>query len=63
MEGICAKFAPTAAELETLRRAGLALMYVLMHCPGDFERFMAESDAELTDAQRAELRDRYGIEE
>ena len=56
-------YASGSPEAETLRRAALALVYVAENAQTEFAKFVAEIDSELTDAERAELRDRYGLDE
>jgi hypothetical protein len=47
---------------QALRRAGLALIYVAMNQRGAFAAFLQEMQSDLSDGQRAELRDRYGLD-
>jgi hypothetical protein len=62
LKTISETYSPASPEFGAMRRAAMALTYVVMHDREKFATFMEEMDRDLTDEQRDELRDRYGIE-
>src|SRR5262245_39285773 len=63
LQKISQNYSPSSPEHTALRRAALSLTYVIMNQHADFQKFVDEATAALTDDQRRELRERYGIEE
>jgi len=55
-------YSPTTPEFDALRRAAMALTYVVMHDREKFATFMEDVDRDLSAEERDELRDRYVIE-
>jgi hypothetical protein len=62
LESISQRYSPDSAEFHAVRRAAMSLAYVVMHRREEFGTFMEEMDQELSDEERNELRDRYGID-
>jgi len=62
LKAIREAYSPESREFDAMRRAAMALAYVVMHDREKFATFMQEMDRDLTDEQRDELRNRYGIE-
>jgi len=62
LKRISEQYAATSAEFQALRRASLSLAYVVMNRKDEFAEFVEEMDSDLSDEQRQQLRDRYGIE-
>jgi len=59
---ISQKYQPTSLARQALRRAALSLAYVVMNERSEFGAFLKEIDDDLSDEQRKDLRERYGIE-
>jgi hypothetical protein len=62
LKKISETYSPSSPEFDVLRRAAIALSYVVMNDREKFATFMEEMDRDLSPEQRDELRDRYGIE-
>jgi hypothetical protein len=62
LEKISQQYQPDSAEFEAVRRAALALAYVVMNRRAEFATFIEEMESDLSDAQREELRELYGID-
>ena len=63
LEKIGKQYPPASPENEALHRAALSLAYVVMNERAAFRTFVEEMESDLTDEQRTELRERYGIDE
>ena len=61
LESVGQAYPPTSPEFNAVRRAALALTYVVMHAPQGFATFMEEMNRDLSAEERDELRGRYGI--
>ena len=61
LESISQNYAPTSPEFSLVRRAAMALMYVVMHAQEGFAAFVEELDRDLSADERDELRDLHGI--
>ena len=62
LQKISEQYQPTSGEFEALRRAALSLMYVVVNQRAEFRAFLKKMKSDLTDDQRRELRERFGIE-
>lgn len=62
LKKISETYPSTSAEFDALRRAAMALTYVVMHDRERFAAFIQEMDRDLSTEERDELRDRYDIE-
>lgn len=62
LKGISEQYEPTSAEFHALQRAALALAYVMMNRQEEFAAFVEEMNGDLSNEQRKELQDRYGID-
>lgn len=56
LESIAMQFERDSPEYDTLRRAALALFYAGTQHPEAFEKFITDSDRDLTPAESAQLR-------
>ena len=56
------EYQPASAEFEALRRAAMALAYVVMNQRADFRAFVETMNGDLSKKQRTELSERYGID-
>jgi len=63
LDKISQQYQPRSPEFEALRRAAQSLAYVVMNQLAEFRTFVQEMQSNLTDDQRKELRERFGIEE
>lgn len=61
LEKISQNYPATSEEFRVVRCAAMALAYVVMHEREKFATFIEDIDQELSDEERAELRDRYDI--
>lgn len=62
LKRISEQYAATSAEFQALQRASLSLAYVVMNRQDEFAEFVEEMDSDLSDEQRQQLKDRYGVE-
>lgn len=62
LESISQKYSSTSPEFSAVKRAAMALTYVVMHAQEEFATFVEEMDRDLSTEERDELRNRYGIE-
>jgi hypothetical protein len=62
LEAIARQYEPTSREYQALRHAALSLAYIVMNERSEFASFVETIDDELSDEQRKDLRERYGIE-
>lgn len=62
LESISQSYPPASPEFSAIRRAAMALTYVVMHAREEFASFVEEMGRDLSAEERDELRDRYGIE-
>ena len=62
LEKVSREYERTSPEYQSLRRAALSLAYVVMNERSEFATFLEEIDGDLSDEERKDLRERYGIE-
>jgi hypothetical protein len=56
LESIADRYAPGSVESETLKRAAFALLFATAYFPEQFEAFIPQFPADLSDEQKAHLR-------
>lgn len=61
LKKISETYPPTSPESDALRRAAMALTYVVMNDREKFAVFVEEMDHDLSAEERGKLRVRYGI--
>jgi ABC-type transporter Mla subunit MlaD len=62
LKRVSEQYAATSEESQALQRAALSLAYVVMNHQDEFSAFVEEMGSDLSDKQRQQLHDRYGIE-
>lgn len=63
LRNISARYDEGSAEFQALRQAALALAYVTMNKQDEFAAFVEDMNSDLSEEQRNELRERYGIDD
>ena len=63
LRNISERYDEGSAEFQALRQAALALAYVTMNRQDEFAVFVADMNSDLSEEQRNELREHYGIDE